>query len=85
MDRTSVKIGIILLIAWVIPLLGLFMALAGLVMAALAYGQHKNVMARAGIFLNSLGLAMALLNLSVSLFVILSGSIDPFTILELLQ
>jgi len=80
--RSSVKIGIIMLIMWVIPFFGLFFALTGLLLALLDKSSSRPDLVRAGIFLNSLGMSLALLNVAISLYLFLSGAIDPFTILN---
>ncbi len=85
MARNSVKIGIVMLILWIIPFIGLMLAVAGLVLGIVSYGNLKNDMARAGIFLNSLGFGMSLLNLSVSLYLVLSGEVDISSLIEQLN
>ncbi len=85
MARNSVKIGIIMLIAWIIPLVGLILAIIGLVTGAISYADSKSVMARAGIFLNSLGLGLAMLNIIVTFYLFLSGDFDPTLLLEQLE
>ncbi len=85
MARNSVKIGIIMLLLWVIPVAGLVLAVAGLVLGIISYSQIKDDMARAGIFLNSLGFSMSLLNLTVSLYLFLSGEVDISLMFEQLN
>jgi len=74
--RNSVKIGIVMLILWVVPFIGLMLAVAGLVLGIVSYSNLKDDMARAGIFMNSLGFGLSVLNLSVSLYLLLSGELD---------
>ena len=76
MARSSVKIGIIMMIAWIIPLFGLILASVGLTQAILSYSTPQRDFARAGIFLNSLGIILSLLLMGVSLYLLLSGAID---------
>lgn len=76
MARTSVKIGIFMLVAWVIPLLGIILAGIGLAQAVISLSGPQREMARAGIFLNSLGLILSLLLVAVSLHLLLAGVID---------
>jgi hypothetical protein len=83
--RNATKIGIIMLVAWIIPVAGLVLALLGLTMALLAPGQERSDLRKAGIFLNSLGLTLSLLNLGVSLYLVLSGEFNPFIMLEQLS
>ena len=82
MARSSVKIGIIMLMVWVIPVFGLFLALTGLLLALFDKSSSRPDLIRAGIFLNSLGLSLALLNVTVSLYLFITGIIDPFAILN---
>lgn len=65
MAQNSVKIGIIMLIAWVIPLFGFLLAGIGLVLAIVACSAEKTAMARAGLFLNALGIALSALYIAV--------------------
>jgi len=83
--RNSVKIGIVMLAAWVVPLLGIILAVAGLVLGITSYSSTKEDLARAGIFLNSLGLFLAMINLSVSIYLLFSGEFDPQMLLEQLD
>lgn len=76
MARSSVIIGIIMMVAWIIPLFGVVLASVGLVQAILGYSTPQRDLARAGIFLNSLGIILSLLLMAVSLYLILSGAID---------
>lgn len=82
MDRNSVKIGIVMLFAWVVPLLGIILAVAGLVLGITSFSSKKEDLARAGVFLNSLGLFLAMINLTVSIYFLLSGEFDPQLMLE---
>ncbi|MGM0688607.1 MAG: hypothetical protein ACQESO_03390 [Bacillota bacterium] len=82
MARNSVKVGIIMLVAWLIPLFGLLLAIAGLTMGVNSYSLSRRDMARAGIFLNSLGIGLSLINISVGLYFILSGVIEPLGLIN---
>lgn len=77
MARNSVKIGIINLAVWIIPLLGFLLAALGFVLLAYGYSDERKDMVRAAIFLNTLGLSMSILNLVVSAYLISSGIIEP--------
>ena len=66
-----------MLAAWVVPLLGIILAVTGLVLGITSYYSKKEDLARAGIFLNSLGLFLAMINLSVSIYFLLSGDFSP--------
>ncbi len=85
MARYSVKIGIILLVLWVVPIVGLMLAVAGFVLGIVSYGNLKDDMARAGIFLNSLGFGLSLLNLAVSFYLFASGEVDISNMIEQLN
>ncbi len=85
MARNSVKIGIIMLALWIIPIFGLILAVTGLVTGIASYSSSKDAMARAGIFLNSLGLSLSLLNITVSIYMFLSGDFDFSFMLEQLD
>ncbi|OPL11198.1 MAG: hypothetical protein AVO34_09180 [Firmicutes bacterium ML8_F2] len=77
MAQNSVKIGIIMLIAWVIPLFGFLLAGIGLVLAIVACAVEKNAMARAGLFLNALGIGLSALYIAVGIFLLSSGLLEP--------
>lgn len=82
MAKNSVKIGIIMLILWVIPVAGLVLAITGLAFALVSYANLKDDMARAGIFLNGLGIGLSILNVTVSMYLFLSGDIEIPYLLE---
>jgi len=83
--RNSVKIGIIMLFMWVIPIFGFVLAAAGLIFGINSYSVSKDAMARSGIFLNSLGLGLSLLNITVSVYLFISGDFDFLPLLEQLN
>lgn len=85
MARNSVKIGIVLLVLWIVPVIGLALAVAGLALGLVGYSNLKDDMARAGLFLNCLGFSMSLLNLTVSLYLLLSGEVDLPSLVEQLN
>lgn len=82
MARSSVIVGIIMLAAWIIPLFGIILACIGLFQAISSYSTPQKDLARAGLFLNSLGLILSLLLVTVSLYLYYSGAIDPFKIMD---
>lgn len=82
MARSSVKIGIVMLLFWVIPLFGFVLALVGILLAVMDRSGARPDLVRAGLFLNSLGLGLALLNITLSIYLVLSGVIDPALILQ---
>jgi len=77
MAEKSVKIGIIMLIAWLIPLLSFLLAGTGLIMALIAYAAEKSAMARAGLFLNTLGIMLSAVYTVSGFFLLSSGLLDP--------
>ncbi len=85
MARNSVKIGIIMLALWIVPGIGLILAVAGLVLGIISYSNLKDDMARAGIFLNSLGFGLSILNITVSLYLFFSGEVDIPSLVEQLN
>ncbi len=85
MARNSVKIGIVMLVAWIIPLFGIILAVTGLVTGIASVPSSRRDLARAGIFLNSLGLGLSLLNLTVSIYFLLSSDFDLQLLLEQLN
>ncbi len=85
MARNSIKIGIVMLVAWVIPLVGIILAVTGLVIGIASVPSSRRDLARAGIFLNSLGLGLSLLNLTVSIYFLLSSEFDLQMFLERLN
>jgi len=85
MARSSVKIGIIMLLAWIIPLVGLLLAIVGLILGIQDRNGSRPDLARAGIFLNSLGLFLAILNITISSYLVFSGIIDPFELMNQLN
>ncbi len=82
MAKNSVKIGIIMLVLWIIPVAGLALAIAGLGFGLASYANLKDDMARAGIFLNCLGICLSILNVTVSMYLFLSGDIEIPYLLE---
>jgi hypothetical protein len=82
MARNSVKIGIVMLLFWAVPLIGFALALVGILLAVMDRSGTRPDLVRAGIFLNSLGLCLALLNITLSIYLVVSGVIDPAVILQ---
>ncbi len=74
-----------MLVLWVIPVFGIILALIGLAFGLNSYVNFKGEMARAGIFLNSLGLGLSLLNITVTLYLLIFGELDPALILEQME
>lgn len=82
MARNSVIIGIMMMLLWIIPLFGIMLAVIDLIIGIVSYKPADRSMAKAGIFLNSLGLLLSLLLISVSIYLFISGAIDPQVFLE---
>lgn len=68
----SLVLGIISMIAWCLPIIGLPVAIAGLVLGVLDRQSSKAGMAIAGIVLSSVGLALSLINAALGILVALS-------------
>lgn len=73
---TSVQCGIIMLVGWIVPFLGFALGLAGLYMGVTGLTSPRKDLARAGIFLNSLGLALVALNVYISYYMLTSGKLE---------
>lgn len=73
--RSSVLCGIIMLAGWIIPLLGIPLGIAGLTMGITGLPSTRRDLARAGIFLNGLGLALAALNIFLSFYLFTTGKL----------
>ena len=74
---TSVQCGIIMLVGWVVPFMGFPLGLAGLYMGVTGLTtSSRRDLARAGIFLNSLGLALIALNTYLSYYMLTSGKLE---------
>ena len=67
--RSSVICGIMMLAAWVLPLLGMPLGIAGL-------PSSRRDLARAGIFLNGIGLFFTALNMFLGIYLLLTGKLD---------
>jgi len=67
-----------MLAAWVIPLFGFLLAGIGLILATIAFSAEKNAMARAGLFLNVLGLALSALYITAGISLLSSGLLELF-------
>ncbi len=74
--RSSVLCGIVMLAGWVIPLLGLPLGVAGLAMGFTSLSSPRRDLARAGLFLNSLGLGLTVLNILLAFYFMMTGKLD---------
>jgi hypothetical protein len=75
--RNSVLCGIAMLAGWAIPFVGFPLGLAGLTMGITGLPSPRRDLARSGIFLNGLGLAMTALNIFLSYYLLTTGKLDP--------
>lgn len=73
---TSVQCGIIMLAGWILPFFGFPLGLAGLYMGVTGLTSPRRDLARAGVFLNTLGLALIALNLYISYYMLQSGKLE---------
>ncbi|MEM6333780.1 MAG: DUF4190 domain-containing protein [Planctomycetota bacterium] len=69
----SLVLGCVAMIAWCIPLVGLPVAVVGLVLGILDRQSSKRGMAIAGIVLSAIGLALSLVNGVVGAYLAISG------------
>ncbi|NLA11636.1 MAG: hypothetical protein GX883_05875 [Firmicutes bacterium] len=75
--RNSVICGIVMLAGWAIPFVGAPLGAFGLVMGVTGLPSRRRDLARSGIFLNSLGLALTALNMFLSYYLLTTGKLDP--------
>lgn len=73
----SIICGIIMLAGWIFPLLGLPLGIAGLTMGITGLSSTRRDLARAGVFLNGLGLALTALNMFLAFYLLTTGKLDP--------
>ncbi len=74
--RSSILCGIIMLAGWIFPLTAVPLGIAGLVMGIIGLSSGQRDLARAGIFLNGLGLGLTALNVSLAVYLLMSGKFD---------
>ena len=82
MARNSILCGIIMLACWIIPLLGLPLGVVGLAMGFTGLSSPRRDLARAGIYLNGLGLGLAALNILLTFYFLMAGKLDPLLIFQ---
>lgn len=80
--RNSTIWGITMLVGWIFPLLGLPLGLAGLSMGISGLSSSRRDLARAGIFLNGLGLGLTVLNIFLSFYLVKTGKLDSLLMLQ---
>ncbi len=78
----STKIGIVMLAAWILPLVGFPLGTIGLIFGLIGLNSSRRDLARSGIFLNGLGLGLSTMNIIVSLYLLLSGQINPYDLFQ---
>ncbi len=78
--RISTILGIAMLVGWVVPFIGIPLGSTGLVLGIIGRRSLRTDLARAGIFLNALGLLLTGLNFTVSFYFLVSGKINPLDI-----
>jgi len=64
----SLVLGIISLLAWLLPILGIPVAVVGLVFGVMSRNSSRRRMAIAGMVMSAIGLLAVVVNLGVSLF-----------------
>ena len=77
MALNACKIGILMLLGWVIPLIGIPLWIIGLVCGIISYTSSRPDLAKAGIFLNGLGLGLTAINMLINFYLFVSGEINP--------
>ncbi|HPU02080.1 MAG: hypothetical protein GX890_05660 [Firmicutes bacterium] len=75
--RSSVLCGIIMLGAWVLPMLALPLGIAGLTIGIFGWSSSRRDLARAGLFLNVLGLGLAGINMFLAVYLTATGKLEP--------
>ncbi len=80
--RSSILCGIMMLAGWILPLFGIPLGVAGLVMGITGLSSHRRDLARAGIFLNGLGLSLAALNMFLAFYLLTTGKLDPLLMFQ---
>ena len=78
MALNSVKIGMAMLVGWILPLAGIPLGVVGLIFGIIGFSSSRRDLARAGVFLNGLGLMMTGINMAISAYMLVTGKIDPF-------
>lgn len=73
---TSVQCGIIMLVGWIMPLFGFPLGLVGLYLGITGLSSPRRDLARTGIVLNSLGLALGMINVYISYYMLTSGNLE---------
>jgi hypothetical protein len=70
---TSLVLGIIGLVAWVFPLIGLPVTIAGLVFGIKGWKSTKHTLAVAGVVLSIVGLIFTIVNMSIGAYMGATG------------
>lgn len=66
-------IGLLELLGWCLPLVGVPLGITGLVLSCKGLGSDQRGLAIAGIVLNTIGLLLALANAAVGAYLVMSG------------
>ena len=74
----SLVLGIVSLIAWLLPIVGLPVAITGLVLGILSASGVKRGMAITGIVLSSIGLVLGVINFAVGAYLGATGQLHLF-------
>lgn len=73
----SLVLGIIVMVAWCLPLIGAPVAIAGLTLGVIDRDSPKRHHAIAGIVLSSIGLILSVLNAVWGIYLATTGQQDP--------
>lgn len=71
-----------MLAGWILPLTAVPLGIAGLVMGITGLSSGRRDLARAGIFLNGLGLGLTATNAFLALYFLMSGKLDQLFMLQ---
>ena len=75
MAIASLVLGIVSLIAWLLPIVGLPVSIVGLVLGCKTVKSDKKVMAIVGIVLSSIGLNLTIINGALGAYLAATGQI----------
>lgn len=82
MARSSTLCGIVMLAGWILPITAVPLGIAGLVMGITGLSSGRRDLARAGIFLNGLGLGLTAINAFLAFYFLMSGKLDQLFMLQ---
>lgn len=72
---TSLLLGVVGMLAWLLPIIGLPVAIAGLVFGVRSINTEKKGMAIAGLTLSIIGIVLSIINASIGAFMGATGQL----------